>query len=94
MQTSLTNYYNKNKKKVSLNNKLSDKIIENNITVKNSAEEKLTNFDLDARFGPCKGISRSKRYELAVKFNLKPPQNIKKLIDQSQSEKSYYDKFI
>ena len=94
MQTSLTNYYNKNKKQVNIKNKLSDKTIKFNNASNEDIEENLIKFDLDPRYGPCKGITRSKRYELASKLKLNPPQNIKNMISQSNSEQSYYDKFI
>jgi hypothetical protein len=100
MQTNLGHYYNKNKKKVEILTKSSNKtdmIVKNfderkkNMT---EIEEMLIKFDLDLKYGPSKGITRSKRYDLALNYHLNPPVGIKKLIEESRSEKSFYDKFV
>jgi hypothetical protein len=100
MQTNLGHYYNKNKKKVEILTKSSYKSA---IVVKTFHERKknlteieeiLIKFDLDLKYGPSKGITRSKRYDLALKYHLNPPVGIKILIEESRSEKSFYDKFV
>uniref|UniRef100_A0A3B4BGE6 Uncharacterized protein n=1 Tax=Periophthalmus magnuspinnatus TaxID=409849 RepID=A0A3B4BGE6_9GOBI len=44
--------------------------------------QKLKQFDLDWRFGPCTGISRLQRWERAQLHGLSPPQEIKELLLQ------------
>ncbi|XP_008316032.1 DNA polymerase delta subunit 4 [Cynoglossus semilaevis] len=42
--------------------------------------QKLRQFDLDWRFGPCTGISRLQRWERANLHGLNPPEDIKELL--------------
>ncbi|TWW59504.1 DNA polymerase delta subunit 4 [Takifugu flavidus] len=51
--------------------------------------QKLQQFDLDWRFGPCTGISRLQRWERAKLHNLNPPDEIKELLLKTQSDPSY-----
>ena len=39
-------------------------------------QRKLLEFDLNIKYGPAYGVSRSDRYERAVKFGLNPPEEI------------------
>lgn len=39
-------------------------------------------FDLDARYGPCMGISRLDRYNRAKMLNLNPPESVRQLLEQ------------
>jgi hypothetical protein len=106
MQTNLGHYYNRNKKKVEILTKGSNKTLKTLKTDKTDKtfdqrkknmteiEEMLIKFDLDLKYGPSKGITRSKRYDLALKYDLNPPGGIKKLIEETKSEKSFYDKFV
>ncbi|XP_033822361.1 DNA polymerase delta subunit 4 [Periophthalmus magnuspinnatus] len=48
--------------------------------------QKLKQFDLDWRFGPCTGISRLQRWERAQLHGLSPPQEIKELLLQSAQD--------
>merc|ERR1712224_778667 len=41
----------------------------------------LHEFDLDAKFGPAMGISRSERWERAEKLNLDPPEAVKEILE-------------
>ncbi|XP_030005355.1 DNA polymerase delta subunit 4 [Sphaeramia orbicularis] len=51
--------------------------------------EKLRQFDLDWRFGPCTGISRLQRWERAKLHGLNPPEEIRELLLQSQTDPEY-----
>jgi len=46
------------------------------------SQKRLLEFDLDINYGPCCGISRSERYERAVKFGMNPPPEIKHLLSK------------
>ncbi|XP_028315788.1 DNA polymerase delta subunit 4 [Gouania willdenowi] len=50
---------------------------------------KLTQFDLDWRFGPCTGISRLQRWERAKLHGLNPPEDIKELLLQTHTDPEY-----
>ncbi|KAI3436279.1 hypothetical protein D9Q98_002332 [Chlorella vulgaris] len=45
-------------------------------------EAALRQFDLDVRFGPCKGISRMDRWDRAVKLGLNPPPEVQQLVQK------------
>ena len=102
MQASLNNFYNKNKKKISgENKKIQNKhkvlVEENKINkeiTKEIAEDTLKEFDLNPKYGPCKGIPRMRRYLNAVRLNLDPPNNVKSLIEKFGLNTSYYDTYI
>lgn len=49
----------------------------------------LKQFDLTLEFGPCIGISRMDRWDRAEKHGLKPPQEVKDLIDNHSSDPVY-----
>lgn len=51
--------------------------------------EKLKQFDLDWRFGPCTGISRLQRWERAKVHGLNPPEEIKELLLQTPHDLDY-----
>lgn len=51
--------------------------------------QKLKQFDLDWRFGPCTGISRLQRWERAKLHGLNPPEEIRELLLQSQTDPEY-----
>ncbi|KAK7929774.1 hypothetical protein WMY93_006169 [Mugilogobius chulae] len=53
--------------------------------------EKLKQFDLDWRFGPCTGISRLQRWERAQVHGLNPPEEIKELLLQSEHDPELRD---
>ena len=55
-------------------------------------EEILTRFDFNPMFGPAIGLTRTERYENALKFELNPPRKIMTLINRSNSNISYFDK--
>ncbi len=98
-QGPITDFYNKNKKvtqvgKESELNLKHKQPLFNEVRNKQEAEQKLVEFDLNANYGPCKGITRSKRYELALLFKLNPPEEIKRLVEEFNLEKSYYDRFV
>ncbi len=102
MQTSLNNFFNKNKKKISLEdkfirNKDHSNVIENKVNNKDEkerAEELLKCFDLDPKYGPCRGITRMKRYLNAVRLNLNPSIEVKNMIEKYDLNTSFYDKYI
>ena len=102
MQESMNKFYKKNKKRLSLEDKNlrnKDKIISFDRTIdeeiaKEKAEQSLKAFDLDPKYGPCKGISRMKRYQNAVRLNLNPPNYLKNMIEKFGLNNSYYDNFI
>ena len=81
MQESLNNYFNQNKKRLSVGEKRTlnkEKIISsekkvNDDLTKEKAEEILKAFDLDPKYGPSRGISRMKRFQNAIRLNLNPP---------------------
>lgn len=90
-QSSMSNFYRKNKKR-----KLKDgnKGKETILTPREQLEQKLKHFDLNPLYGPFKGVTRSKRFDLAVKYGLQPPQEIKKIIEENKLDVSFYDKYI
>ncbi|XP_024533309.1 DNA polymerase delta subunit 4-like [Selaginella moellendorffii] len=49
-------------------------------------EEMLRQFDLDAKFGPCVGLSRIERWERAQRHGLCPPQNIRDVLERVGGE--------
>ncbi|XP_037545981.1 DNA polymerase delta subunit 4 [Nematolebias whitei] len=49
-------------------------------TVEEEELQKLKQFDLDWRFGPCSGISRLQRWERAKLHGLNPPEEIRELL--------------
>uniref|UniRef100_A0A1A7WFP1 Polymerase (DNA-directed), delta 4, accessory subunit n=2 Tax=Iconisemion striatum TaxID=60296 RepID=A0A1A7WFP1_9TELE len=51
--------------------------------------QKLKQFDLDWRFGPCTGISRLQRWERAQLHGLKPPEEIRYLLLQTHTDPEY-----
>ncbi|XP_068178679.1 DNA polymerase delta subunit 4 [Antennarius striatus] len=51
--------------------------------------EKLRQFDLDWRFGPCTGISRLERWERAKLHGLNPPEEIRDLLLHTQADPEY-----
>ncbi|XP_040892986.1 DNA polymerase delta subunit 4 [Toxotes jaculatrix] len=52
-------------------------------TVREEELQKLRQFDLDWRFGPCTGISRLQRWERAKLHGLNPPEEIRDLLLQN-----------
>ncbi|XP_071361594.1 DNA polymerase delta subunit 4 [Trachinotus anak] len=50
---------------------------------------KLRQFDLDWRFGPCTGISRLQRWERAKLHGLNPPEEIRDLLLQTDTDPDY-----
>ncbi|KAM8841806.1 DNA polymerase delta subunit 4 isoform 2-T2 [Synchiropus picturatus] len=51
--------------------------------------QKLRQFDLDWRFGPCTGISRLQRWERAQLHGLSPPEEIRYLLLQTHTDPEY-----
>ncbi|KAF7650523.1 hypothetical protein LDENG_00124900 [Lucifuga dentata] len=51
-------------------------------SVRDEELQKLRQFDLDWRFGPCTGISRLQRWERAKLHDLNPPEEIRELLLQ------------
>uniref|UniRef100_A0A3P8TW46 DNA polymerase delta 4, accessory subunit n=1 Tax=Amphiprion percula TaxID=161767 RepID=A0A3P8TW46_AMPPE len=49
-------------------------------TIREEELQKLRQFDLDWRFGPCTGISRLERWERAKLHDLNPPEEIRELL--------------
>ncbi|XP_028396560.1 DNA polymerase delta subunit 4-like [Dendronephthya gigantea] len=49
----------------------------------------LRNFDLRCEFGPCIGISRLERWTRAETYDLNPPEEVKKIIEEHPND----DKF-
>ena len=43
-------------------------------------EARLKQFDMDATFGPCVGITRLKRWERANNYGLNPPLDVKDIL--------------
>mmetsp|Transcript_512 Transcript_512/g.860 ORF Transcript_512/g.860 Transcript_512/m.860 type:complete len:117 (+) Transcript_512:206-556(+) len=50
----------------------------------------LRKFDLDMKYGPCAGISRTQRYNRAVELGMAPPEWIPEYIEKSGREKSIF----
>ncbi|XP_077575216.1 DNA polymerase delta subunit 4 isoform X2 [Stigmatopora nigra] len=55
----------------------------------NQDQEKLRQFDLDWKFGPCTGISRLQRWERAKLHGLNPPEDIRDLLLLKQDGQDY-----
>jgi hypothetical protein len=55
-------------------------------------EKILIKFDLSLNFGPCRGITRTQRYDRAVRLKLNPQVEIKNLITNKDLNISVYDK--
>uniref|UniRef100_A0A3Q3WUZ1 Uncharacterized protein n=1 Tax=Mola mola TaxID=94237 RepID=A0A3Q3WUZ1_MOLML len=58
-------------------------------TVREEELQKLRQFDLDWRFGPCAGISRLQRWERAKLHNMNPPEDIRELLLQTHTDPEY-----
>ncbi|KAM7418343.1 hypothetical protein PAMA_015798 [Pampus argenteus] len=58
-------------------------------TVREEELQKLRQFDLDWRFGPCTGISRLQRWERAKLHGLNPPEEIRYLLLQTHTDAEY-----
>ncbi|XP_008278479.1 DNA polymerase delta subunit 4 isoform X2 [Stegastes partitus] len=58
-------------------------------TAREEELQKLRQFDLDCRFGPCTGISRLERWERAKLHDLKPPEEIRDLLLQTSDDPEY-----
>ncbi|XP_051242431.1 DNA polymerase delta subunit 4 [Dicentrarchus labrax] len=58
-------------------------------TVREEELQKLRQFDLDWRFGPCTGISRLQRWERAKLHGLNPPEEIRYLLSQTHTDPEY-----
>ncbi|TKS69394.1 DNA polymerase delta subunit 4 [Collichthys lucidus] len=58
-------------------------------TVREEELQKLKQFDLDWRFGPCTGISRLQRWERAKLHGLNPPEEIRDLLSQTHTDGEY-----
>ncbi|XP_075073426.1 DNA polymerase delta subunit 4 [Mixophyes fleayi] len=51
--------------------------------------EKLIQFDLDWRFGPCTGITRLQRWQRARDLGLMPPKNIREILSAHIADPQY-----
>ncbi|KAG8591076.1 hypothetical protein GDO81_000002 [Engystomops pustulosus] len=51
--------------------------------------DKLIQFDLDWRFGPCTGITRLERWRRAEELGLTPPKNIRDILTAHHAEAQY-----
>eukprot|EP00051_Salpingoeca_urceolata_P026991 m.479601 g.479601 ORF g.479601 m.479601 type:complete len:130 (+) comp21515_c0_seq1:89-478(+) len=49
----------------------------------------LRKFDLDPKFGPCIGLSRRERFQLAVQDGLSPPAHVLSLVDRHAGDVEY-----
>lgn len=58
-------------------------------TVREEELQKLRQFDLDWRFGPCTGISRLQRWERVKLHGLNPPEDIRDLLLISNDDPEY-----
>ncbi|XP_061736825.1 DNA polymerase delta subunit 4 isoform X1 [Nerophis ophidion] len=58
-------------------------------TCQQEEQQKLQQFDLDWRFGPSTGISRLQRWERAKVHGLDPPEEIRDLLIQNQTDPEY-----
>ncbi|XP_078123693.1 DNA polymerase delta subunit 4 [Sander vitreus] len=58
-------------------------------TVREEELQRLRQFDLDWRFGPCTGISRLQRWERAKLNGLSPPKEIRDLLLQTHTDPEY-----
>ncbi|XP_056227456.1 DNA polymerase delta subunit 4 [Seriola aureovittata] len=58
-------------------------------TVREEELQKLRQFDLDWRFGPCTGITRLQRWERAKLHGLNPPEEIRYLLLQTHTGPNY-----
>ncbi|XP_018539951.1 DNA polymerase delta subunit 4 [Lates calcarifer] len=58
-------------------------------TVRQEELQKLRQFDLDWRFGPCTGISRLQRWERAQLHGLNPPEEIRELLLKTHIDPEY-----
>uniref|UniRef100_A0A3P9LI38 Si:dkey-28b4.7 n=1 Tax=Oryzias latipes TaxID=8090 RepID=A0A3P9LI38_ORYLA len=58
-------------------------------TVQQEALQKLRDFDLELRFGPCTGISRLQRWERAELHGLGPPEEIRELLLKAPADPEY-----
>jgi hypothetical protein len=52
-------------------------------------QKALREFDLNARFGPCVGVTRLQRWERAQAFDLDPPAHVQALILAHPGDTAY-----
>ncbi|KAF6739431.1 DNA polymerase delta subunit 4 [Oryzias melastigma] len=57
--------------------------------VQQEALQKLRDFDLNWRFGPCTGISRLQRWERAELHGLSPPQEVRELLLKAPADSEF-----
>ncbi|KAM9792275.1 LOW QUALITY PROTEIN: DNA polymerase delta subunit 4 [Neosynchiropus ocellatus] len=62
--------------------------------VRDEELQKLRQFDLDWRFGPCTGISRLQRWERAQVHGLNPPEEIRYLLLQTHTDPEYSQRYF
>lgn len=51
----------------------------------------LTQFDLDARYGPALHLTRLERWERARRFGLEPPVEVKRLLDGGAEQRCIFE---
>ncbi|RRT64097.1 hypothetical protein BHE74_00031974 [Ensete ventricosum] len=51
-------------------------------------EERLRQFDMDMRYGPCIGLTRLQRWERAFSMGLHPPADLRNLLSCASGPKS------
>ncbi|URE10431.1 DNA polymerase delta, subunit 4 [Musa troglodytarum] len=51
-------------------------------------EERLRQFDMDMRYGPCIGLTRLQRWERASSMGLQPPADLRNLLSRASGPKS------
>lgn len=56
-----------------------------------NAEQLLRRFDLEPKYGPCCGVSRSERWERAQRLGIDPPPAGLKALEVSREERSILD---
>ncbi|XP_056136251.1 DNA polymerase delta subunit 4 [Lampris incognitus] len=59
------------------------------VTEREEELQKLKEFDLDWRYGPCTGISRLQRWERAKLHGLNPPEDIRDLLPCTNTDPQY-----
>jgi len=51
--------------------------------------QKLREFDLNSKYGPCSGLTRMERWLRAEKFNFNPPNYIRDIIEKHSNDERY-----
>ncbi|CAF0871948.1 unnamed protein product [Brachionus calyciflorus] len=75
--------------KKELSSKISKKLNEDEISLREQEINLLKKFDLDLKFGPCLNVKRIDRWNWASRHELNPPEIVKKILEEHPNDVEY-----